>query len=70
MDLFKKALNRDINFHQSKGTSPTQRFCISNNVTFYIIPIKGLIMDREETIYYKLQKQSLGSKKNNKELKK
>lgn len=54
----------------SKRTKPTQRLCISNNLTFYLISIKGLIMDREGTIYYKLEKQSLVSKKNNKGLKK
>lgn len=54
----------------SKRTKPTQRLCISNNLTFYLISIKGLIKDREGTIYYKLEKQSLVSKKNNKGLKK
>lgn len=54
----------------SKRTKPTKRLCISNNLTFYLISIKGLIMDREGTIYYKLEKQSLVSKKNNKGLKK
>lgn len=54
----------------SKRTKPTKRLSISNNLTFYLISIKGLIMDREGTIYYKLEKQSLVSKKNNKGLKK
>lgn len=47
----------------SKRTKPTQRLRISNNLTFYLISIKGLIKDREGTIYYKLEKQSLVSKK-------